>query len=175
MTLQTINPPIGVKFSPDGKTIAFGSGTTAVLWNIADQQSPQALTQRGCRLLQDYLMTHPKILLDLETCQNQTNLLPAATTLAKANDIAGAVSLFRQAIQRDSKLTLNPEAEAKKLAAQGNADRLVEEGQDLALDENVSAAVAKLQAALRLNPQLPLNPAVESQTLAAKGKSRRLV
>ena len=175
MTLPTVNEPQSVKFSPDGKTIAFGSGTTAVLWNIADIQSPQSLTQRGCTLLQDYLITHPNLLLDLETCQNEANLVPAATSLAKANEVAAAVTLFRRAIQRDPTLTLNPEAEAKRLADQASADKLVEDGTDLALDENINAAVAKFQAALKLNPKLPLKPTVDAQTLVAKGKYRRLV
>ncbi|MBW4470384.1 MAG: TIR domain-containing protein [Stenomitos rutilans HA7619-LM2] len=175
MTLQTENVPRGADFSRDGQTIAFGSGTATVLWNIADLQSPQALTQRDCTLLQNYLITHPNVLLDLEPCQNDSNLVPAATNLANANDVAGAVTLFRRAVQRNPNLTLNPEVEAKTLADRSKALRLVEEGQDLALDEKINGAVAKFQAALKLNPQLTLTPTSEAQTLAAKGKSRRLI
>ncbi len=129
---------------------------------------------QGCTLLQDYLISHPQRLLELDTCQNPATLLPAGRTLARLGDIPNAVNLLRQALQQDPNLKFDPEQEAQQLANQGKAQRLVEEGQDLALDESIPTAVAKFQEALQLEPRLSLNPATEAQQWAARGKSDRL-
>lgn len=173
-TLKTDSPPSTVRFSSNGKTLAFVANHTAYLWNTGDLASTSALMVHGCTLLQDYLISHPKQLLELDTCQNQATLLPAGRTLAKLEDIPNAIKLFRQALEQDPNLKLDPEREAQRLATQGKAQRLFEEGQDLALDENIPAAVTKFQEAVKLDPILSFDSIAEAKRLADQSKAFRL-
>ena len=118
---------LSVSFSPDGQTIASGSGDNTIkLWNL----NLDSLAALGCYWLRDYLPTHPDAQPGLEICQNQSflnanaaTLVPPARELAKAGDVKGAIQMFQEAVKRDPDLKLNPQAEATTLAAPAFIDR----------------------------------------------------
>ncbi|MEB3292119.1 MAG: hypothetical protein VKJ24_03065, partial [Synechococcales bacterium] len=172
-TLRTEGRPINPRFTPDGKALSYIVNNTPYLWNIAELNSMETLMAQGCTLLQNYLVSHPNQLLELETCQNSTNLVTAGRTLAKREDIPNAVDLLRKARQQDSNLNFDPEQEANTIANQGKAQRLVEAGQELALADQMPEAVAKFQEALHLDPHLTLNPTPEAQQWKNQGKATR--
>ncbi|MGI2906587.1 AAA-like domain-containing protein [Tolypothrix sp. VBCCA 56010] len=89
-----------------------------------------------------------------------------ARELANKGDISGGVAKFKQAVQLDSKIDLdpdtegvqnNPEAVAKSLAA--TAD--VTQGTELANNGDFDGGVAKFKQALRLDPKIDLDPDTE--------------
>jgi WD40 repeat protein/tetratricopeptide (TPR) repeat protein len=173
-SLRTDSPPTMARFTPDGNALIYITDGTAHLWNISDLNSVPTLMAQGCILLQDYLISHPKRLLELEPCQTPATLLPAGQNLATLEDIPNAVKLLRRALQQDAQLKFDPEQEAQKFANQGQAQRLLEAGQDLALEGNMTAAVAKFQEVVKLDQRRSLNPEAEAQQWAAQGQAERV-
>ncbi len=116
----------------------------------------------------------PNLELDPEAEAKQlavTSLLKQARNLADASspyseaDVPGAIAKFRQALELDPSLELDPEAEAKQLAVTS----LVSQARDLAsIYADVEGAIAKFRQALELDPNLELDPEVEAERL---GKS----
>ncbi|MCT7962603.1 hypothetical protein NG791_18195, partial [Laspinema sp. D1] len=114
-------------FSPDGQSIVTASNdNTARVWPIG---SLDELLEWGCDWLADYLITRPRELEKLETCQTPSNLAEAAPFLvkegevqARAGQVDAAVATFRKALAWNAGLDFDPEAKAKQLAEEGNQE-----------------------------------------------------
>ncbi|WP_238845503.1 ribosome assembly protein 4 [Nostoc edaphicum] len=111
-----------VGYSPNGKQLVSGGyDKTIILWDLDFDN----LLLSGCNLLNNYLIAHPEVLEELQTCQTQSRLTQGATVLviqgeklARNNDINGAVEKFGKAQQWDNKLKFDSQARAKELANQ---------------------------------------------------------
>ncbi|OUC12381.1 MAG: hypothetical protein B0A82_22685 [Alkalinema sp. CACIAM 70d] len=175
-TLKVEGNLLSIAFSPDNKMLSFVVENAAYLWNIADLTDSKALIAKGCTLLQDYLISHPKQFLELEACQTQPQaLIAAGQGMAFEGNISAAVQLFRKARQLDPQLQLDPDREAQRFANQGQAERLITEAQTAASEEHLEVAIEHLQKAVQLNPELSLNPAQEAQRLLQQAQASRLV
>ena len=78
--------------------------------------------------------------------------------------MAGAVALFRQALDLDASLDLDPEAEAKRQAAEGK----VEQAPSLAQRGKIEEAIAAIEEARTLDPTVEI-PASTWNTLCRRG------
>ncbi|MDZ8090476.1 MAG: ribosome assembly protein 4 [Nostoc sp. DedQUE05] len=114
-----------IAFSPNGQQLASSSDdNTIILWDLDFDN----LLDSGCNLLNNYLIAHPEVLEELQSCQTRSRLAQGATVLviqgeklARNDDISGAVEKFRKAQQWDNKLKFDSQARAKELA-QGKTD-----------------------------------------------------
>ncbi|BAY31277.1 WD-40 repeat-containing protein [Nostoc carneum NIES-2107] len=126
--LKTITSNYGnwvrsVAFSPDGKRLASASTDNKItIWNF----NLNELVKDGCGLINNYLIVHPETLAELNSCQNPSLLLQAATVLimqgeklAPVGDTDGAIAKFRQAQKWNTNLQFDPEAKAQDLAGRG--------------------------------------------------------
>ena len=161
-----------VAISPDGETIVSGSSDdTLRLWRLGNWTN-------WLQIVCNQLKYHPVLVApetDVardagETCQNHAwtpsesaqFLVNQGKSLARAEDIEGAVAKFNQANKLDATLDLDPEAEAKQIAVPA----LIEAGNDLAYQGDYHEAVAKFQQALTLDPTLDLDPEAEAKQIA---------
>jgi tetratricopeptide (TPR) repeat protein len=166
----------GVAFSPDGTRLATASADRTVrvyalniedLMALARTRITRSLTSQECQ----------KYLHEEQGCPpavTALNQVAAGNNLARAGDVDSAVASFRKALERDPTLRLNPEVDARRLAAKG----LVEKGQGLARAGDVDSAVASFRRALELDPTLHLAPEPEARRFAAEalvGKGGQLV
>ncbi len=160
-----------VAISPDGETIVSGSwDNTLRLWSVGWQN----WLQIACNQLQYHpVLVAPEtdVARDAgETCQNHAwtpsesaqFLVNQGRSLARAEDIEGAVAKFNQANRLDATLDLDPQAEAKRVAVPA----LVEAGNELAYQGDYHEAVTKFQQALTLDPTLDLDPEAEAKQIA---------
>jgi len=102
------------------------------------------------------------------TCPNlpvHPSFIERGQKLAKDGRRNEAVAIFEKVLELDPDLDLNPQAEAKKWAAQG----LLEKGENLARKGNLDEAVAQFQKAKELDSDLDLDPQTEAKKWAAQG------
>jgi uncharacterized protein with WD repeat len=153
-------------FSPDGQRLVTASlDNTARVWRV---ESLEQLLARGCSWLNDYLITHPKDLETLAECQNKSNLMAAAPFLVKegegqatAGNIDEAITTFRKALKWNPNLELDPEAEARRLAAPALARTLarkqVDKAEELIKQGEVEQALAAYAEVQKLDPNLKIS------------------
>jgi len=103
------------------------------------------------------------------TLISQAKKLVELSYSSDAIDVPGAIAKFKQAVELDPTLDLNPATEVGRLAAAtlvGQAKKLVEPYYSSdAID--VPGAIAKFKQAVELDPTLDLNPEAEAGRLAA--------
>jgi WD40 repeat protein len=143
-------------FSADGQRIVTTSrdGTA----QVQQFENLDRLLGRGCKWLNNYLITHPKDLEQLEVCQNKNNLLAAVPFLvtegeerAREGGLDDATATFRQALKWDAKLNLDPEQKLQQIV---EASLLVVKGNNLVREGNYKDAATQFQTALQLDSGL---------------------
>ncbi|MBN3941948.1 ribosome assembly protein 4 [Nostoc sp. NMS9] len=116
-----------IAFSLNGQQLASASDDkTIILWDLDFDN----LLLSGCKLVNNYLIAHPEVLEELQSCQTRSRLAQGATVLviqgeklAQNDDINGAVEKFRKAQQWDNKLKFDSQVRAKELANQVKGDK----------------------------------------------------
>ena len=164
----------GVAFSPNSQIIASASNDgTISLWNF---ESWENLVNYGCEQLNDYLITYPQELEELEICQTPSRKKIAASAwvkkgenLAQTGDVKAAVDSFRKALNWDPNLQINPKALAKRLSAPA----ILKNGKILAREGNIKEAIAAYNKAQKIDPNLIIS-ASDWNSLCWQGSIRQL-
>ncbi len=151
-----------VAFSPDGTRLATASADSTVriyalkiedLMALVQTRISRSLTSQEC---QRYLHEEQHCPLAV-TALNQ---VVEGNNLARAGDVDSAVASFRSALERDATLRLDPETDARRLAAEA----LVGKGSLLVRQSKVKDAIAAYTGAEKLHPTLKI-PAKPWNTL----------
>ncbi len=138
-------------FSPDGQQLLAGAADDVVLlWRI---EGLNELLARGCNWLQDYTASNPNNQAGLKVCQDKFVLIEAGRNLARMGDVAGAIAKFKTALKLDPQLKLNPDTEARLLAAPA----LLKKGKYLVAKGEVEQGIAAYREAQKLNPKLEIS------------------
>ncbi|MDV3347970.1 hypothetical protein QGP82_04660 [Leptothoe sp. LEGE 181152] len=140
-----------LEFSFDNQQLFTVSKNETVIRRLKELKDLETLTDRACKQVQAYLVTHPEKLEKLEICQNDAIKTAAApawerrgkSLMAEGNE-EDALKAFRKA-DRWQKLELTPEEKAQKAS-------LINQGKELAAKGEVTAAVSKYDQALKLDP-----------------------
>ncbi|MEH2180948.1 eIF2A-related protein, partial [Nostoc sp.] len=148
---------LSIVYSPNGQQLASASyDKTINLWDLDFDN----LLFSGCNLLNNYLIGHPEVLEELESCQTRSRLAQGATVLvtqgdklARNDDINGAVEKFGKAQQWNNKLKFDSQARAKDFVNKGKVERLVNEGNSRLEEKKFKEAIAAYTAALKLAPK----------------------
>src|SRR5262249_18547252 len=163
-------------FSSDGTRLAKASGDGTVhvytlnvedLMAVVHMRITRSLTSQECQ----------KYLHEEQGCPpavTALNQVVEGNNSARAGEVDSAVASFRKALELDPTLRLDPEADARRLAAEA----LVGKGQSLAKAGEVDNAVASFRRALQLDPTLHLDPEAEARRFALEAlvrKGRQLV
>jgi WD40 repeat protein/tetratricopeptide (TPR) repeat protein len=171
--------PFSLRFSPDGTTLATGHRWGKILlWNL----DLAALVQTGCERSAAFLQSHPEILGELPLCHTPERLQQSATVLvnqaivqARQGNRDAALQTFQQALAWNPNLDLDPQTEVRKFIRQGEANRLLEEGDRLASEGDLAAATEKYQAAKTLDPLLTFEAEELAQREALEAEVNRLI
>ncbi|NET36546.1 MAG: hypothetical protein F6K19_31715, partial [Cyanothece sp. SIO1E1] len=157
-----------IAFSPDSQIIASAGGDAVVkLWYL----NFDSLIGQGCNWLGDYLINHAESLMDLEICHVtlKSRLRDAAPELvklgrqaAKAGNLKDAEDKFRQALQWDTRIDLDPytkdlDRDPIAVARQVFAPTKAREARRLAEQGDLKGAITTYHEALTLDPQINLN------------------
>jgi tetratricopeptide (TPR) repeat protein len=158
-----------VAFSPNGTymaTTCSAEPARVLYWRPAD-----LVALASSRLTRN--LTYPEWQLYVadepyrRTCANlpvHPTFIEGARDLAREGDIEGAVAIFRRAIKLDSSLKLDPQAEAKKYAAES----LAAKGKELAEAGDINGAMDWFRKAIELDVRLELDPEKEARRYAAE-------
>lgn len=94
------------------------------------------------------------------------SLFAHARELASTDHEDEALIEFEHILELDPSLSLDPEAEVRRLSAEARANELIQEARTLALHQEIAEAVSKFQEAVRLSPSLNLDPSLEAKRIA---------
>ncbi len=149
-----------VAYSPNGQQLASASTEkTIILWDLDFDN----LLLSGCNLLNNYLIAHPEVLEELQSCQTPSRLfqgekalLIQGENLARNDDINGAVNKFGKAQQWDNKLKFDSQLRAKEFVNKGKVERSVNEGNSRLEEKKFKEALAAYTAALKLDPKVEI-------------------
>ena len=159
-----------VAFSPDGKyvvTTCSDEPARVLYWRpvdlvmLASSRLTRNLTYQEWQL---YFADEPY----RRTCENlpvHPTFIERGRDLARAGDIEGAVAIFRRTAELHPSVKLNPQAEAKKYAAEA----LLEKGRELGEAGDIESSKARFQEARELDSNLKLDPEQEAHRYAAEG------
>ncbi len=146
-----------------------------ILWDLDFDN----LSLSGCNLLNNYLIAHPEVLEELQSCQTPSQNVLGATVLviqgeklARNDDINGAVEKFRQAQQWDKKLNFDFQARAKEFVNKGKAEGSVDEGNSRLQEKKFKEALAAYTQALKFDPKVEI-PASSWNTLCWDGSIQK--
>lgn len=156
-----------VDFSSDGRSIALASldGITRVL----PVDNLDTALARGCSRLFDYLSNHsqdPQALEVQKICQDKNLLVDIARNLARDGKVESSIAKFKEALNLNPLLKIEPEKEAKRLAAFS----ILEEGKSLARTGDLKGAIDQFKKAVDFSSDLNLNPEYEARRLAEVGR-----
>jgi WD40 repeat protein len=120
LTLNHTSDVASVAFSPDGTRLATASGDKTARLYVLNVEDLMSTARR--RVTRSLTLEECKKYLHLEDCPSTVmaiELVVKGKNLATAGNVDDAAASFRKALELDPSLALDPEAEARQLAAKG--------------------------------------------------------
>lgn len=155
---HTLGVVRALAFSPDSKMLVSVSwGRSIILWDLSVNSWLTRVCGTAKRNLSNdewhqFLGDEPY----RKTCQNlpiHPSIIEAAKDLAAGGDVASAIVQFQKALELDPSLDLDPEAEARRLAAAA----LVTKGTTLARQGKIKEAVSAYGEGQTIDPALKIS------------------